>query len=537
MQLKNLQQMPCAAFFHKNRLFWLGTALFSCYLSVVLCAIGRSSALFGRLFASGSLGFAAELAKLLAVALLCFAVLFGVALLWARRQQSPLRTTPPLRKRWFFVIFAALLLLWLGFYALEYPGVCIHSDNSFQFEEYFSGHHLNWHPVVHTLLTNFLVFTIGRGSLVPYMLFQMAALAAVVTYSLYWINSRVGARFRLPASLLWFLLHPVFAYMSFTLTKDVLFSAFLLLLTIELAELCSSAKAGRLHLALLAIAALGVLFFRNNGVFIIALLLPCALLLAKGRSKKRLLTSVCALTLVAFFLMQGVLFRALRVEQTPLSEAFAIPLQQFGRVVKEERPLAEDEAAYLDSILPLEQWKTLYSPISIDPVKFAEDFYGGVIAENPKQFARIWLGLLLHYPADFFAATLDETQMLWDPAAKPWMIFSYDSTDEYAFQIQHSPAPALTNAVRSGVYWMENSTVLHLFWNPAFLFMAAAIVGLALLLRRQKERLLPLIPCFVLWLSLALTIPAGLLGRYVFSIFLCIPLFLTLLAREEKSKV
>ncbi len=438
----------------------------------------------------------------------------------------------PLDKRWFIAIFGGILLVWLGYYALEYPGICIPSDNWYQFEEYFTGHHRNWHPLLHTLLTNFLVFTIGRGSLVPYMLWQMTVLAAAATYSLYWINRHAGARFRLLGSLLWFALHPVFAFMSFTLTKDVLFSAFLLLLSVELAEIIlrrdMAPQAARLHYFLLAFASLGVLALRNNGLLIVLLLIPSALLLARGRRLKVRLSAALAAALVFFLLMQSVLFSALRVEQPPASEALAIPLQQFGRVIHEGRALTEEEAAFLGTILPLERWEELYHPHSIDPVKFAKGFYGGAAIGQPAQFLRVWLGLLRRYPADFIIAALDETRMLWNPLTKAEMILSYDA-DEYAFQVQRSPLPALTSFVRNAVHSLEKSAVLHVFWSPAILFMAFLVIAAILLLRRQKERLLPLIPCLALWVSLMLTIPAGLLGRYIYAFFLCLPLFLSLL--------
>ena len=307
--------------------------------------------------------------------------------------------------------------------------------------------------------------------------------------------------------------------------------------SIELAEFVLRKDAGRgeiiLHDCLLGIAALGVLALRNNGILVVLALLPAALLLIRERHQKLRLAGVLSAALIVFLLGQAVLFRALRVEQPPVTEALAIPLQQFGRVIKEGRPLTEEEAAFLDAILPLEQWETLYRPVSVDPVKFAEDFYGGALVGNPARFLRVWLGLLRRYPADFILAALDETRMLWNPLVKTDMVLSYHSTDEYPFQIPSPPFPALTARMRGIVDYLAGSPLFRVFWSPAALFLASAVLGVLLLLRRQRERLLPLIPCWVLWFSLLLTLPAGLLGRYVYGVFLCMPAFFAMLGRRN----
>ncbi len=535
---------PWQAFFRKNPLFWAGAALFSCYLSVIFRANGRSTALFGNLLAPpGFLAFALEFGVLLALALALLAALCGTAVLWARWQQMPARTSPPLRGRWFLVIFAALALLWLGYYALEYPGVCSSADTEAQLRQAQAGQYSNWHPILHTLLLGFLTFRVGHGSIVPYMLFQIIAMAAVLTYVSYWINTRAAARFRLTASLVWYGLHPIFAYMSFNASKDTLFSLSMLLLTVELAELtlrpqAKSPRARVLHLAILFAAALGVLFLRNNGFIVILSLLPAALLLRGGwRGRLRLCAVMLAAALV-FFAGQAALFRAYSVRQTPITEALAIPLQHIGRVVSEKRPMTQEETTYFSRILPMEAWDAYYNASKADTLKFSPHFKGAVIADDPALFLRRWGALALRYPADACAATLDEAQMLWDPVhALYWrMLDGTVKIKTFDFLRQRSPAPALTEAVHQAIPRLARTPALRPFWNPAHLFWVSVIAALLLLLRRQKERLLAFVPCWALWVSLLLTIPHGRVGRYVYCIYLCAPIFIALLGRKKEEE-
>ncbi len=515
--------------------------MFSCYVSGTICAHTRTAIFFTNLFSLRPLAMGLELAKLAGVALLVLAAFAGLACFWLRRQEEPSREPKPLRRRWFFVIFGGLLLIWLGYYALEYPGLtALPNDPAWQLNQYSTGDYSNWHPVVHSFLLGSLSLTLGHGSLVPYVLFQMTALAACLTYALYWIHLRAGARFCLPLGLVWFALHPVFAYMSFTIRKDTLFCAALLLLTIELAEFAlteSSFGKNPAHLVLLTIGALGTVFFRNNGVLILLLLLPCLFLLLRGRRKKLWLGGSIAFALGCFLLVQTVLFPALHVKQTPVVESLAVPLQQIGRVMHEVRPLRREEAAFLNEVLPLGRWKEYYDPTRADEIKFAKEFNDTVIEEHPGTFVKIWAGLFLRYPADFLSAALDLTRPLWDPLtpANLLMRLSDRASEKYPFLNPRSAAPHLQMSVRRLIEVCRCNRAFLLFWSPALLVTVSAGIGLLSLLRRQKERLLPFIPCWGLWLSLLLTIPV-IGSRYYWGFYLLMPIYVTFLTYGKPKK-
>jgi hypothetical protein len=180
----------------KTKLFHIGIVLLSTYFALTICAHGRSSALFTSLFSFRPLALGLELLQLGGIGLLCFFSLLWLAAAWlkieARAATGELNHFSP-SKRYFFVLWGGVFLVWLVFYFCEYPGIFTSDTVSQLLQATGQAPLSNWHPVVHTMFIRLTVDVIGRGSLLPYMLLQMATLSAVVAYALWWIYTRSHA--------------------------------------------------------------------------------------------------------------------------------------------------------------------------------------------------------------------------------------------------------------------------------------------------------------------------------------------------------
>lgn len=144
-------------------------------------------------------------------------------------------------KKLFVICFAMLCLCWLPFFLKDFPGSVLgDSFGSIQQalgDAAFSNHF----PVVYTLFVGiFLKIGAAMGSLTGgvflYSLTQYVLLAAAYAYFLTWLDSKGVRRWYIIASLLFFAIPQTFAMQAVVMWKDPLFTAFLLLLTMQLAD-------------------------------------------------------------------------------------------------------------------------------------------------------------------------------------------------------------------------------------------------------------------------------------------------------------
>jgi hypothetical protein len=504
-----------------NPLFWLGAFWLSTFFAFGLMAHNRTGAFFAD---ANLLRVMQELAQTGGLILLSFFVVIAAVGVVARFQPKAGFPQPPLRRRWFFVFCGGIVLPLLVYYLIVFPGT-ITPDSYEQVRQFESGVLSNWHPILHTLFVGALN-RIGNGSAVPYMLVQMVIYTFVAAYAVWWNAARTRSRFATACAWIWLALHPVIMGAVVSRTKDTLFSAAVLLLVIELSELASRPGEGKVfpHLALLAVAAFFVCFLRNNGALILLLLLVAALFFLSEKKQKHVTAGIFAGVLVIFSMAQVIVLPALRVRQTPITEALAVPLQQVGKVVKNERALTAQEEVALAKIMPLDAWRATYETRGVDAVKFNSDFNGTEIQENPRSFFRLWWKLFLRYPGDYVTAALEETVTLWDP------LFVSPSELAAISAVQTSP-----NSI--GLYqFVDYFTVFRrAFWSPTLLLCAEMLIALVLLLRKQRRQLLPFVVIAGLYLSLAATMPMGDERRYTWPVVFCLPVLLAgLFASPER---
>lgn len=190
-------------------------------------------------------------------------------------------------RRYFLKVWWLIMICWLPFWIIMQPAI-FNFDLPVQIPEAVSGNLTNWHPVLHTLyvyyslLAGVKFFNSCEIGCIIYVIPQYLILSAIFAYCLsVFAKQNVSKLVRL-LSFLFFAFYPVNWYFAISLTKDVLFSGFILLLTTLLFE-CSCDKKLFLNdfkkCLLLLIAIFGVLFFRTNGFVILLLALPLILFL------------------------------------------------------------------------------------------------------------------------------------------------------------------------------------------------------------------------------------------------------------------
>lgn len=325
----------------------------------------------------------------------------------------------------FFGSLLLLLLAWLPVYLAYYPGICAY-DAPVQTGQIMEHYYFDHHPIVHTLflqgmlwLGNHIFGNVNAG-MALYTAVQMLLLAGSMAYGMLVLHRRkIAAGWQLTIQILG-MFFPFHWYMSVSMTKDTVFSAFLLLQLVCLTDLLwedrNSWRPGIRDL-FYALGTVGMILFRNNGKYAMIVLLAFAFLMfCFGKKARklwgRLLVVSGAAVCVGLFVLSAV-FSATHAEQGDRREMLSMPIQQLSRcmiyhggigVLAEDDGTmdAADKALINDFILD-EAYRD-YDPGIADPVKRHTNTY--VVRYRSGEFIRVYLHLLGNYPGDMINAAL-----------------------------------------------------------------------------------------------------------------------------------
>ncbi|MBQ9069545.1 MAG: hypothetical protein IJ131_10930, partial [Eggerthellaceae bacterium] len=120
----------------------------------------------------------------------------------------------------------------------------------------------------------------------------------------------------------------------------------------------------------------------------------------------------CAVSLGAWALVVGPLSVALNVQTEPV-ESYGIPLQQVAAVVVYDGDLTDEQSQFLDTLLPLEDYKEEYIPCSVDGIKWADHFDTEFFDSHRPEFMRIWAEVGLQNPGLYANAYIMESYEYW----------------------------------------------------------------------------------------------------------------------------
>ncbi len=466
-----------------------------------------------------------------------------------------IRPERPAWQTWLFST-VTILLCWLPVFLAYYPSVFAY-DAEGQLYQVLAHDYSTHHPLLHTI---FLGAFFRLGDVLPgsypagmavHSIVQMLLMATVFGYTL----ARLAAR-NVPAVLrimllLFYALFPTNSVLALSTTKDVLFSALVLLCTLLVYEMADSSGNGltRKGWSLYTFWTILLLLFRNNALYALLLTIPaaCFLLrrnqLQKGASWRRYLAcTVLALILSAAGSMA--LKTALHAQNGSPREMLSIPLQQMARTrVKAEETLSEDMRRELDQYLPAEWVFAAYNPYLADPVKSR-----AVIHNDPAGFIRTWIRLGLKHPQIYIDAFLDTSVGYWFPEDRTHAQiyglgsesgFGYLSTDTRAmpagFEIpQQSLLPKLRarmeRIVSDNSY--QNIPGVRILFAPAFYWWLLCLYMAVTIYRKQYLLLLPAVFPVCYYMTLLLS-PAVLI-RYMYPFVVTSPVLFCTLFRQPR---
>lgn len=440
-------------------------------------------------------------------------------------------------KKSLFLIALLIFIAYIPYLINSFPGN-LNYDFIVQINQALDNEPLtNHHPYVHTL---FIKLCLNLGKMISsynigiliYTLFQVILSCFTFSFIIYYMaRQKVEIKFRLFA-LLFFMLFPMFPLYSMWLTKDIIFSLFITLITIGIIELCTNKKIikSNKYIFLMILVFLLAMLSRKNGIYIILILFPSVLIANKKNWTRILIMFV--IPILIFIILDSPVRKSFSVLDGSKAEMYSISAQQMARIYKYEfQNLTPQQKETIESYIMSDNIRMLYNPLIADPIKGILNIEK--INSNKLELLKFNLELLLKYPTrsiESFLCTTYRFYYLDNDGAKGLENFKTDSSALIANLL-----PKDTN-IRNDFYninfinvindkiYENNIPLLSTMTNPGFYFNLLIICFGYLIYTRNYKYILGFIP-------LSLVLLTQLAGpmvdiRYVYSLFICTPILL-----------
>ena len=531
----------------------------------------------------GTLAFHVKNLLFLLVEILCFSVptagCVGYILsrgenkLQEQEKQEEVQTkwkVRPLWQVWLFYL-AFIFVCWLPVFLAYYPSVFAY-DAEGQLYQVIAGDYSTHHPLLHTLFLGAFFRLGGRmgsysAGMAVHSVVQMLLMAGAFAGALTYLYEKRTARWTRILLLLFYGLFPTNSVLAISTTKDVLFSALVLLYTVCFYHLACDRNMQVTWKERSVCILLGVLMllFRNNAVYALVVSVPIlfwgmrrikcdresqqedTLWDGKAAGKEYLRLSLGILFL---FAMSAVSLKALTHAQSGSPrEMLSVPLQQMARVwVNEENgELMDDQSLRqeMEKYMPPEWGFSVYDPHLADRVKNI-----AIIHDDPKGLIITWIRLGMGYPGIYMDAFLDNSVGLWflldDTHARVYGIgtetgFGYLSTDNRTMPagceiVEHSYLPGLRvfmeKIVSDNEY--ENWPVVKFLFAPALYWWLLYLYVVVVMYKKRYREALPAIYLVAYYLTLLLS-PTVLI-RYMYPLVVTVPAIWSCLTSEKKEE-
>ena len=396
------------------------------------------------------------------------------------------------------------IIIWCFFLIAFFPGVMT-ADSLNQWTQMVSGDLWDSNPVIHTLL----IYLITRIWYSP----AAVAFVQIITLSLIWgycmyrfdlmgVNSKI-----LYLITFIFALNPVNCIFSITLWKDILYSGFILLFTMNIINILVDKNwiKFRKSKCIFFISALGVILLRHNGILPFVITMFLLIYIFRKESKFYLISfiSICML----FVLIKGPFYKLLNVHSASSSEVFGIPEQQIAAVIKNKGYLTNNQKKYIEKIMPLKNWAENYMPGNVDYIKFNKNFNSNVIVNDKYSFIKTWFEICAQNPKITLVAYCHQTAIAWSiKGYTNWGSRIIDSNNLGLKQTVLSNS--LTKFANKYLNLSQKKYLSQFLWRPAFYMYFILLLGFVSILRNNKKSFIVLCPILLNFLTIMLATPA-----------------------------
>lgn len=440
----------------------------------------------------------------------------------------------------FLGFLAVIFIPWIPYFFSYWPGG-IYADTVDSINMALGKAALDNHnPILYTMIWRFVFWITGGlkgegeyGGLNFFTVGQALVLALALASFVYYCYRKGMHKYFVCLLLFLFAVYPLYPFYGVSMWKDTLFSIALFVFCVFLYDVFSKnpEDISKKQLIFYGVGSVLIMFLRNNGIYIalfysVVIVLMC---LRKRRVIAKKIGIISIIVITVSWIIQGPVFDKAGYNIDRAVESFGVPIQQTAYILATDGNVSSDELEILNEIMPLESWEALYNPIVVDTIKFDPAFNKDYFENNTGDFVKVYTGLVMKNPVKAVKAYLLETMGFWNVFESSSTAYicnfhfgnvEYFMSDyfEYYFGISFRNLVEPKNYISSAVFvWMMIATVC------------------ICLAKRYYAGILPVLPTVGLWLSIMIATPVAFSFRYVYAIFLCVPLYLMICVKAMQK--
>ena len=432
-------------------------------------------------------------------------------------------------KKLIIILLCLIFLCWLP-YLLSFAPGSVQGDSLNSIIQIFNGKYNNHHPVLYTL---FLGIFIKLGTFLGninigifiYSLVQTGIMLVGIGTVLFWLRNKYVSKIVLFIAAAYFGLISIFPSYALVLWKDPIFSVGVLLLSIRLFDTFSEKNIKRdiKNIILIDMLCFLIIFFRNNGLYII---IACMICLAVAFKKNGMRIWMSILGVVVFSLIiQGPLYDGMKIEK-PKAEAFGIPIQQIAAVVveKDGLNLSNEQKKVINQLIPIEKIEESYAPARVDDIKFNSKFNNQYLADSQKDILKVWFGLLPSNLGIYVRSYISATFGFWHPYAQNEYGYTSYTLIENDYGIheidlfQRIFNVSIKKNLEKDIFHIGSGTLIWIM-----------LISMALCLKKENYKgHMGFLPPLLCWAIILCATPVAFSLRYVYVLALELPVFMVL---------
>ena len=480
-----------------------------------------------------------DVLKFLIAFILIYIISLGIVILFDNKKFSIISTQKKDHNRKsnfkFWMIFTVITIIcWMPFFLTYAPGSVL-GDSTASIDQGLDFSKLNnHHPVLYSVFVG-IFMRIGRAfnnynlGVALYSFTQLTIMAGIVGYSMMWLKKKNVSLIYIILSWLYFVATTLFVKYAIIMWKDPLFCSFLFLMTLMLFDIIKSngeMLKNKLNIIKFIILSILIAFFRNNGFLIVVCIYLTLLIMYRRKTLK--FDIIVLTTIILIAIVQGPVYKKLNIN-SPFEEAVAIPLQQIARTVAYDGEISDEQKEFLNKLYPEEDFKTTYTPMIVDTVKWNKNFSKTFLYDNKVGFFKTWAQMLIPNFGTYVEAYLMETLGFWSTHMQNW----YGFADTYIIwekaDIENQYDIHRVDLIQKYLgFSMENKFIEPIPIGSGTLFWIMLFIIAILIANRKSKYIFTFLPGILTWITIMISTPVAFSLRYVFIFAYTLPIMLAI---------
>ncbi len=438
----------------------------------------------------------------------------------------------------FIISFIIFIISWLPFFLAFFPATISPDGMGLFYKSQSELVMIDNHTFAYSVFMRLcciigqFLFSSTTATIATTTAIQSLIMALIFAYLVMFLYQRNIDKKIILGVILYFALTPIFGYYSVVMWKDILFSGFVVLLSISCYKLVEKKdNLSKKEYISFILSSILVLFFRNNAIYMYFILAILTCIFYKKYLKQFI--SIFIIIIGGFYFIKGPVFDYFKIIKSGSAEYLAMPMQQIGRMVYKDVKLTKKEEKMISKILDVEIMKDAYDPRWSDGIKFNKDFSIEAFNKNKFDYLKLWMTLVVKHPSTAIEAYLISTLGYWYPDILDRAYENSIVANEYDITMQPKGPKILGKYV--AFMGSRDIPLLSLLISIG-LFMWIIFISIFILIKKKNySHLYTYIPVLGIWITLLIASPVYNEVRYIYSLFTTFPL-LVLIPYFSKNK-